>query len=64
MPPKKNQSPYTNQELTLILQMLQQITISDAIAKITAGQLQLKVEASLAGQETQTPPDKSAPDNS
>ena len=38
----------TQEELVLMLQMLQQVTLSDALAKITAGQLQLKIESELA----------------
>lgn len=46
---------FTKEELVLMLQMLQQITIADARAKVTAGQLQLKIEAQLSEQAPSPP---------
>ena len=58
----------TKEELILLLQMLQQITLPDALTKITAGQLQQKVEANLSAsapsqvERQQTPSQTESPE--
>ena len=53
----------TKQEMVLLLQVLQQVSFSTSEGKIIAGQLQAKIEASLAESQKKTSLDSHVPDN-